>query len=223
MTKSIWFLWLAVVTAFLLNACASVPKEVVTLSATVERDLEEVHRAHRDLAVKYFNRIRIDIDVFVKDVYKPFTIKNTIKQFRLLEKIEASQRPNARFDTLTVLDVYVTKVSDDIVDFRKELMQPIQKQEVQVLTSIDMAYQNLQTAQKTITEHLASVREVSETRAELLNKAGLGGLQESIIDQTAALSDRIANLVDKGRAAEARIDDVQKVINELRKAVKVES
>ena len=42
---------LVLIAIFLIAACARVPKESVELSATVGRDIAQVYKAHRNLAV----------------------------------------------------------------------------------------------------------------------------------------------------------------------------
>lgn len=55
----------AVVSALItLIACVEVPKESVELSVTIGRDLGDVHRANRELATRYFDRIKDDVNRF---------------------------------------------------------------------------------------------------------------------------------------------------------------
>jgi hypothetical protein len=193
-----------------LLGCASVPEESVELSVTLGRDLAEVHRAHRELTIRYFKRIKEDINQFIDEEYRPFMIKKTMEDFSLLDKVKAATEPGASPDALQILELFVNKVSKQIESYRKELIQNISDQEGDVLRAIDDAYQKLQNANSIVTGHLASVRKVHEAQAELLERANLEGLRDRFIEKTARLSDEVAELVEKARKGEEAIDKIAK-------------
>lgn len=201
-------------------ACAQVPKESVELSVTVGRDLAEVHRAHRELGVRYFGQIKGDINAFVDDVYRPYTIKNTMRQFELVDRILAAQAPDARVDALSVMELFVTMVSEEIESYRRELLDPIEAYEQEVLTGIDDAYQKLQNANAIVTGHLASVRKVHDAQEEILERAGIEDLRGRFVEETVFLSERVGDLLDKGRKAEERADELEETIQKLKELVK---
>ena len=214
---------LFLILSFFLVGCASVPKESVELSVTLGRDLAEVHRAHRQLAKDYFDRIHTDIDQFIDEEYRPFIIHKTLEGFQLLEKLKVTAQPeaeleitkpvdresaNTRPDALQILELYVTKVSGQIESFRSELHRNIDLQEQELLGSIDSAYQQLQNANAIVTGHLASVRKVSDAQAELLERTGLDTLSSKLIEKTVQLSQSIAVLVEQARKGEAALDEI---------------
>lgn len=199
---------------FLLS-CASVPKESVELSVTLGRDLAEVHKAHRELAIRYFKRIKQDINQFIDERYRPFMINKTIEDFKLLDKIKKASQPGASPDALHILGLFVAKVSKQIESYREELLKNISNQETEVLTTIDDAYQKLQNANSIVTGHLASVRKVHEAQAELLERANLEGLRDKFIQKTVKFSDEVVKLVEKARKGEESIDKIAKKIKEI--------
>jgi len=214
---------MAVGLLLLFAGCAQVPKESVELSVTVGRDLAEVHRAHRELAIRYFGKIKKDINTFIDEIYRPYTIKTSLVNFKLIEKIEISQRPGTKYGTLTLLDVYVTKVTEEIASYRKILISPIETQESEVLSAIDDSYQKLQNANSIVTGHLASVRKVHEAQAEFLDRTGVEGLRDRFVENTVKLSDEVDSLIKKGRDAENNIDQLSKVIEKLKITVRMAS
>ena len=60
--------------SLLLVSCASIPKETVTLSKTIGSDLQILHNSHRNMVQLYYNRIKLNINAFIDDVYAPFVI-----------------------------------------------------------------------------------------------------------------------------------------------------
>ena len=201
-------------------ACAQVPKESVELSVTVGRDLAEVHRAHRELAVRYFDQIKGDINAFVDEVYRPHTIKHSMRRFDLIDRVVAARAPGAKVDALSVMELYVTMVSEEIEAYRRELLDPIEAYEREVLTGIDDAYQKLQNANAIVTGHLASIRKVHDAQEEILRSAGMEDLRGRFVEETVSLSERVDDLVEKGRKAEERAEDLEETIQKLRALVK---
>ena len=147
--------------------CAEIPRESVQLSVTLGRDLNEVHRAHRELVTKYFGDIKTDINDFIDYTYRPFMIKRSMLEFALIDRLKNAEAPGNELDSLDIMEIYVTEVTEQIESFRNELLKNISDQENEVITAIDESYQKLQNANSIITGHLASVRKVKDAQEEL--------------------------------------------------------
>lgn len=214
------FIWLAkgfvvLSLATSLVGCSLVPKEAVELSNTVGRDLEEVHRAHRALAELHFNKIETDINVFIDETYRPAFIKEFAKEFKLQNVASAVLASSEPEKLLPVLTAFVQKATDRIESKRYELLDPIRSQRQQVLSDIDQAHRQIQAAQAIVTGHLASVRDVHETQSELFSELGIEELRTRIATTTANISDRVADLTEKGRDISAGADQAAETIAEL--------
>ena len=85
------------------------------------------------------------------------------------------------------------------------------------------SYQKLQNANSIVIGHLASVRKVHEAQAELLDRTGIEGLRVRFVESTVKLSDEVDSLIRKGRAAEHNIDELSKVIEQLKRTVRMAS
>ena len=190
-----------------LSACDVVPKEAVTLSNTVGRDLEEVHRAHRDLAELHFSRIEDDINRFIDQTYRPAFVKKFAEEFRLAERVNqiVQQDPDK---LLPVLTRFVETAVNRTEKKRAELLGPIQVQKQTVIEEIDNAHRQIQAAQAIVTGHLASVRNVREVQNELLTKVGLGDLREKIATKTADISTKVAGFIKTGEEIESGVDTI---------------
>ncbi len=189
-------------------ACADVPREAVELSATVGRDLEEVHRSHRVLAQHYFDGMEEEIQGFIDNSYAPQLIARAAAEFQLDKKVKlvVENDPNK---LLPLMTGFVDRAHRIIEQKRRDLLNPLKKQRNQVLESIDLAHKQLQAANAIVTAHLASVRKVYDAQNAILGKANLGGLREKVAMKTADLSDRVADLVTKGEKAKAALDKLQ--------------
>jgi hypothetical protein len=186
--------------AMLSGACASTPKQAVQLSATVGRDVASVHAAHVALVRQYFARIDADIDTFVDKTYRPYLIRETLKKFDLVGKLKDPTKAKG-LDALDVTETYVESLTEELSSYRARLHAPIQRQRALVLEKLEAAYRQIQDGNAIVTGHLASVVSVHDAQDEVLSKAGLTGLRETVVDQTARLSDTIAEISREAQTA----------------------
>jgi hypothetical protein len=215
--------------AFLLGACAQVPKESVELSTTVGRDVAAAHESHRKLAQTLFARIKRDVNRFVDDVYAPYQIQfvldrqrqrqaagNPANLFSVLEA--AGQRPRdaqAQKDAIDVMQAIVEAVRADVEEYRGMRLAPVLKQEEEVTAAIDRVYEQIKRGNATVTAHLASVVKVHEAQDEILRKANLEGLREKVGVSLSNASERVAEFVGKAKAVEGSVDATTAKVNKL--------
>lgn len=188
-------------------ACAQVPKESVELSVTVGRDLAEVHRAHREVTMRYFERLKNDINDFIEEIYRPYMVQNSMGDFKLLEKIQTAVETGDELRAFNIMNLFVSLLSEQIENYRKELLENISEQESEVLLTIDDSYQKIQNANAIVTGHLASIRKVHDAQAELLSRFKLEGLREELANKTVGLSDNISEIILKARKVDQAIDN----------------
>jgi len=217
-------------------SCAQIPKESVELSTTLGRDLAAVQKSHRELATVLFSRMRQDINQFVDEVYAPFQIKYVMDQQAALAK---STNPddrkkslllaiNAAFNTdaspqlqdavLKGMESMVTNIRSDIESMRKELLDPLELQESEVLSSIDQAYQQLHYANSIVTGYLSSVTKVHDAQVDLLQKIGVD--QDQFGKNLANTSEKIKTLVETSEKAENKGEIVNENAEKLKNAIK---
>ncbi len=132
--------------------------------------------------MRYFDRIKADINNFVDTKYRTYLIQSTLKdpQFRFMDRFQASLRADARVDAVSFMEIYSGTVIKRIEDFRKEMLAPVIKQERQFLADLDDAYQRLNAGNATVTAHLASVINVSDARKSASGHRGRPNLRRAI-------------------------------------------
>lgn len=215
--------------AFLLGACAQVPKESVELSTTVGRDVATAHESHRKLAQTLFARIKRDVNRFVDDVYAPYQIQyvldrqrqrqaagNSANLFSVLDA--AGQRPRdaqAQKDAIDIMQAIVEAVRADVEEYRGMRLAPVLRQEEEVTAAIDRVYEQIKRGNATVTAHLASVVKVHEAQDEILRKANLEGLREKVGVSLSNASERVAEFVGKAKAVEGSVDATTVKVNKL--------
>lgn len=214
--------------AVLLSACALVPKESVELSTAVGRDIGTVRASHRELAATLFGRMEGDVNRFVDDVYAPYQIQNVLAKqkeaqakgkdnlFSVLETaMKEPRNAQAQKDAVDVMGAIVQAVHEEVEEYRKIRLLPIQTQRAQVMNDLDRVYDQIERGNATVTAHLASVVKVHELDDQLLEAADLKGLREKIGITLSETSSKVAHFVDNARKVEGSLDQTTTAINGL--------
>ena len=218
-------LLLVVVTA----GCAQVPSmvwrfstEAVDLSQAVGRDVGELHRVHRQTVQLLYDRMAGDVNEFVDEVYAPYQIRKTLDQHgdtlsHVLQTATASGASEEdQQQALAFLGVYLEELRRDIEGFRSDTLEPLRRQEREMLNKLDEAYEQVQAANAVVTAQLASVVKVHKAQAEALEAASLGDLRRQVSARATALSTKLDGFLHKARQGEESVD---KLANELESLV----
>tara|TARA_R110002073_G_scaffold108336_9_gene243690 strand:+ start:120437 stop:121144 length:708 start_codon:yes stop_codon:yes gene_type:complete len=217
---------------FLISSCVSIPKETVQLSQALGNDIKVLHTSHRNAISIYYQKIKDNIDIFIKDVYSPFIINYVLKKELASYKSDQESLFKSLNDAAQKNDVKDTeKATKDMQDFleaanrqiekkRSELMNPIVSQETELLLKIDQSYQNASYANSTITAYLQSIRKVKETQQEALSMIGLKGLDSTVTNKLLRLSDGINEAIQKGKEIDTKSDDAFNKIKEITDKIK---
>jgi hypothetical protein len=202
--------------------CAQTPQQSVELSNTIGRDLLELHRAHRELANRYFDRSIQDVNTFVDTKYRPFVIQQTINdpQLNFRGRFTRSLEPGADPDAVRFMSTYANGVMNRVEAFRKELVTPIQKRKDDVLGDIDKSYQQVILANAAVTGHLASIVKVTDVQNQVLSDLQLKDLRDRTLTQVVAVSDKISQLTAEGERVNADTAqgaaEIQRIGNEIK-------
>lgn len=217
-----------IIIVFLLSACAQVPKESVELSTTVGRDIAEMHRSHKALAIIIYDRIKKDVNRFVDDVYSPYQIREQLRAdyddfksggedslFAVINKAVKQPDDNqAQKDTLPYMQTFLEVVRGDIESFRKELLDPVLKQEKELLSAIDRSYNQIHYANSIVTGHLASIVKVHDAQDEVLKEFGAEGLRKEIGTTLAETSRKVSEITNQAEKLDVKMADMEDKIKD---------
>lgn len=211
--RAVGMIWLGLALA----GCPSTPNETVELSNVVGRDLVEVQRAHRELAIRYFAAMKGDVNDFVDNTYRPYIIQFTLDdpELRFMERFQASLQPGADPDAVDFMGTYSSFVIRRVESYRRELLAPIEAEEASLLNTLDDSYQRMLAANAAVTAHLASVIKVNDLQDELLADLNLPGLRQEIIEGAVQLSDGLAELIEKGTEIDRKAEDANERFAEI--------
>jgi len=205
-----------------------VPKESVELSTTVGRDIAEVHRSHKALAEILYDRIKKDVNRFVDDVYSPYQIREQLRAdyddfksggedslFAVINKAVKQPDDNqAQKNTLQYMQVFLEVVRGDIESFRKELLNPVIKQEKELLSAIDRSYNQIHYANSIVTGHLASIVKVHDAQDEVLKEFGAEGLRKEVGTTLAETSRTVSEITDQAKKLDVKMADMENIIKD---------
>ncbi len=217
---------------FILASCISVPRESVTLSKVLSSDLVALHNSHRQVTALYFGKIKDDINLFVDDVYSPFVIHYVLNVemqryrdgeaslFRSIENAVAIEGVAESEEALNTMFEFLQAANIQIQAMRNELLEPVLKQENEVIDAINKSYEQVINANYTITGYLESVRKVRESQQEALALAGLQGADSLISGSLLRVSELVNAAVKKGRQIDFRSDEAIVEIEEISNRIK---
>ena len=209
--RCILFQFIAVLAVLIFFSCANVPKEVVELSYTVGQDLNAVHLSYRQLIQTHFDGLRKQATGFLDNKWTPIYIKKFIKKGKLVERVN-NPDPNI---VLLGVRLWAEVAVKEIEKKKKELIDPINKNEEELLNSIDEAFAQLISANAAITAHLNSIRKVKEVQDEALQALKLKDLRDKINNELIFASDKANEAIEKVKKVEGIVDDLAKKKEEL--------
>lgn len=216
----------------ILTSCVSIPKETVTLSQTLGYDLSELHNAHIQMVEIHYSKVKSEINSFVDDVYTPFIIhyvlnselkKHKAGQSSIYGAIEAAGSNEGKEESKVVLKEmsdFLQAAHHQINLKRKELIDPIVRQENQILKTVNQSYSNAIHANNTLTAYLQSVRKVKGAQKEALSKIGLKGADEMLTESLIKLSEGVSKAVNQGKKIDLQSDDAFQKVKEISEQIK---
>ena len=188
---------------FGLPGCASVPSEVVELSALTGRDLVEVHSSYQTLIHEFYDQLRGRRVDYLENTWVPAYIKDWVEEGRLRDTAAGKVvwddnvlNEKEKFgDFVLSVDVDVddreTRLLDtilgwadaavkDIADKRKELLDPLDKEEKNLRKEVDLAFANLIRANAATTAYLNSLVKVKAAQDQMLESFDLKESRDKI-------------------------------------------
>lgn len=218
--------------SLLLVSCASIPKETVILSKTIGSDLQILHDSHRNMVQLYYDRIKLNINTFIDDVYAPFVIHHVLEVelnkykggessiYGIIENAEKKGGKDETEEALNIMLEFQEAANQQINEKKNELLSPILQQEREILSAIDQSYQNTIYANTTLTTYLVSVRKIKESQNEALSIVGLNGLDTTVTSRLVELSGFIDMVLEKGEKINIKSNEAQQQIEDIVNKIK---
>ncbi len=196
--------------------CASVPKESILLSQAIGDDLRAVHTSYSSLIRTHFASLRERSNTFLDTRWTPTYLSEFIQKGEL---VALATDPDP-VDVLEGVGDWAEIAISEIESKRRELLDPIDQDERELLASVDDAFGRLVQANATVTAHLRSIRRVKDSEDQALQTLRLRELRDSVTVHLAGASARTAKIIEELEKASGEIRDTAERKEELLKKVK---
>ncbi len=196
-----------------LTGCASVPSEVVELSYTVGQDIREIERSYDALITLKFDAMRQDRLNYLENEWVPVYLEAFVETGRLVdvargdvvwsESDEMFVSPTRGLENRQLLDtvlVWSETAIEEIEGKRAELIEPLDDQERLVRAEAAAAFDQILSANATVTAHLNSIKKVRDVQDQALG----------ILDSKDRIAELNQKIIDVSDWAEQSLEEIRK-------------
>ncbi|MCY4374822.1 MAG: hypothetical protein OXC31_13705 [Spirochaetaceae bacterium] len=155
-----------------MSGCASIPKETVTLSMTVGKDIEQLHSGYRETIRLSFDQMRQAGLSVIDNVWTPAYLKSFVTSGELIEAAQAEQTER--------VDYWARIAIRAIDEKRKEFLDPLQEREDELVAAVDAAFDRVINANAAVTANLNSVLKVQVLQDQVREAVGLSDIRDEI-------------------------------------------
>lgn len=213
----------------MLQGCASIPKESVTLSQYVSNDLSGYKTSHLEITEKYFDKIEDDINRFIDKRITPALINEMVKMdiadskndsqslFAILSNVKENPSEANTSAAISAIADFQSAINAEIETYRAELLAPIREQRFATLKQISESYDATIAAQSSLTTYISSVVKIKEKQDAILSYTGMAGVNDSITSRLVSISSDIDKLTKKvtDLSSSQLYNSVSAIINKL--------
>ncbi len=218
------FMYLAmIVSAIQLGGCSTVPKEVVELSYRMGNDISAVQKSYKMLIHAHFEALRAERIRYLNEEWTPKYIRAWVEDGRLVdvakgvvvwseEKGDFVKPVSGKEEEglLVTIGFWSTAAVKEIEGKKAELLEPLNKQEDQLSSWVDEAFNRLYRGNAAITAHLNSLRKVQEVQDDALAALNLKDLRDKINNELVTASDKAEAGLEAVRKADGLLGEAKK-------------
>ena len=222
--------------------CAQVPQSSVILSNSIADDVVNMQKAHKGFINYYYNSLEQQANDLINNKYRPSLIRQTIEQdiqkFKSLDKKHQSvfnaiqkafvdnedlgqdELKTSQSNALLGMKFFYTKIDQKVELERKQLLEPLKKQRLDLLSNVDNNYANIVKKNAVITSLLNSVIDVHETQQKLFEMTGIKeNVREDLGSKLANLADNVEKIQSKINSGSSKVEDVEKAIAKFKNLI----
>ncbi len=216
-----------------LGACANVPQEVVDLTAVVSEDVANLQESYRELIKQHYENVRGQRLAYFEDEWSPLFLEKLIAKGRLVEiangqivwdadkQAFASPAPGReKIQLLESVQAWSEEAVYQLGKKRKELIDPIDKDEKELRVSVDEAFARVLRGNAVVTAHLNSLRKVQGAQDELLEALKLKDLRVKINQKLAAASTKAELTADEIAKLKSDLDEIAPEVGKVRNKIR---
>ena len=207
--RNIFFLFFI----FSLSACTSLPQEAPLLSEEIGLQIQEAKSSHLALIGEYFKVKRARIDDFIDQTWIPEFAEKIFEKPKINRAWNSIVSSNNKRQRLAFITGLGTRLQKKINAKRIKLMAPIDELEELLTKQLNNHYDNILTANASLTVYLQSSSAVKEIQQRALKKLKLDGKLVGFLDKTDEIVQKIVSGKDSYIKNKDKIDSL---INKLK-------
>ena len=165
-------------------ACATVPKETVTLSRTVGQDIARLQSGYRETIRFSFDQMRRAGLNVIDNVWTPVYLRSFVTGGKLVEAAKAEQTERIEYWARTAIKA--------IDEQRKKFLDPLQEREDALVAEVDAAFDRVVSANAAVTANLNSVLKVQNLQEQVIEAAGVSDIRDKINGAIVSTSNWVA-------------------------------
>jgi len=188
------------------------------------QDLEVVHSSYVTLIHRHFESLKQARIDYVDNDWAPVFLKDFVARGRLVDmakgtivmsggKFVAPDSGRQEAQLLEGVGAWARAATDRIERKKADLLEPLNTQETSLTSDVNLAFDQLNRGNATITAHLNSLRKVQEVQDEALSALNLKSLRDTINTRLVQASDLAAKGLDDVRKADNVVKQVDAFID----------
>ena len=191
-----------------ISGCTSVPQEAPLLSEEVGKQIRDAKSSHLALLNQYFIVKRNQIDIFIDQVWIPEFAENVFKKPKIRSKWNSIVSNNNKKQRLIFITRIGSLIQKKINAKRNQLTTPVDELEYLLTKKINNHYDNLLTANSTLTVYLKSSFAVKELQTSAVKKLNIDKKLSSHITKADKILEYIVSAKGSYVKNKDKIDDI---------------
>jgi hypothetical protein len=210
--KTIALYLLATFVTSLINACATVPRESVDLSIELTKMIRSAEKSHLAMLDLFIAERKERANEFIDSTWTPKFMATTVKNTHIFDLLKEQQTDEQKTQ---LIKEFSEDAASTISERRAKMMQAIDKIDKMLRDRIEEHYNDMLTVNETLTAHIRSAADASETRTKIL---------ESLkVDPTSLLPlGKIAGVLDKVTTFDGKVEEMGSYVEQATTMIKEE-
>lgn len=200
-----------------LSGCVSMSEEVPQLSAEIGKRIIESKSSHLALVRQYMNEKRERIDEFIEREWIPEFAEEAFKQPAISHAWDSVVQSNSKQKRLKFIVGLGVRIQQKINRKRQELTKPVDELEALLIQGLETHYNEMITANSTLTTYLDSAVSVKERQGRAMKLLKVDG--SKLTGYLASADKIVGNIVSGKHAIDDNREKIEGILGTVRKAI----
>ena len=164
------YIYLIISTLFILNSCASIPKETVDMSVQLEQQISVLKQANESIINSVFESKEQQMITYINDKLFPQYINDLFENPDIYNTWNEMLNSNNVDDRNKMMVWFTTNIHDQYRETTDSLLLPIKEEKLRVLKAFNDEFDSAIRMNNTITRNIGSANAIQEASREIVSK-----------------------------------------------------